>query len=214
MYASVDRRIEGLLGGMRPLLLVLLAVFASSVVSKSMAWLQAKKAKANATGRQLDDQEGAPTVAAKVRKLERRTTPIGTEAHDVADPSNFHNGTYLANVAQRCVQLAIRKVGRPRRSKRMEIGGACSGSEALAICIAELSAACRSEMATADLNVPFLIEIDEAKREWAGDVHEVLGFDGCRFDDVTKIANSNADPFCSKHSALCQMPKLLDGFVA
>jgi site-specific DNA-cytosine methylase len=168
-----------------------------------------------ATGCSRGTDSAESSSLAKRRKLERRTTPLvpPEQYASTAVADDFHSGAHLAKFAQRCVSFAVSHYGRPARNdKIVRIGGACSGSEALAVAVDSVQTAFEAEEVPMSINIAFAMEVEEQKLNWCRDVHKVLGHSACAFNDLRMVGNGFAGPDCAVHGRKCN-PGLLDGLV-
>ena len=157
----------------------------------------------------------ADRTAKAPRTLARRMTPLDLDCPVTTDASHFLDGTHLASYIRICVNVAIKEVGRSSRSSVLvhRLGGACSGSEMLAVVVHEMNAAFKREGVAIEVVVPFGVEIDDRKSEWGMMVHDRIRGGGvradtCAYKDVSKMAPERGDAkglYCRRHKKICML---------
>ena len=164
------------------------------------------------------DGPAPPDPPAK-RQLLRRRTVLGEAPLDILPAEAFKNGSHLSVFARRCVCKAIALLGRPARATRgheITVGSVCSGSEMLSVALDALGNVLAREECHVSFSVPFICEVDAAKRQWCMGVQEALGMGdapgalACAFADVTRLVAGSA---CARHATTCRLPSLFDGLV-
>ena len=130
---------------------------------------------------------------------------------------HFLDGSHLLHFANRCVYLAIERLGRPASSRQLRVASVCSGSEMLSVSLDALAGALGAHHCGLTFAVPYVCEIDPAKRRWCIEVQDILSkspggaTDSCAYGDICGVVNGTTQ--CTRHSNHCLVPAVLDGFV-
>lgn len=177
-----------------------------------MAWLRAGS---GSTSTSAKHSAASDVLHEPSRCLKRRRTLPTERPPGTLDAKHFLDGSQLQVFAERCVYLAIDRLGRPAATRQLKVGSVCSGSEMLSVSLDALASALATHGCNLTFAVPFVSEIDATKRRWCTQVLDELEdkteSQACVFGDICGIVSGGSG--CSQHKGGCRIPVALDGLV-